>query len=363
MSQSEISLGLVDSEKLFSGTKPVEERHRIDGASLKRWMVENVSDYAGPLEILQFKGGQSNPTYCLETPSRSYVLRRKPPGKLLPSAHAVDREFKVISALHKAGFPVAKPYGLCLDESVLGTMFYIMSMEAGRVFWDGALPDLDPAMRRQVYLAEIKTLADLHRLNPEEIGLGDFGRPGNYCARQVERWIKQYRASETEKIDAMERLIAWLPGTIPEQDRVSIVHGDYRLNNMIFYPDEPRVRAVLDWELSTLGNPLADFANVLISWAVPYDGRANLKGLDLAALGIPSMEEIIEAYRVASGRSNIPDVDWYLAYNLFRLAAIMQGIAARARDGTASSSRAAEEGRTAIPLAAIAWQFAQRAGA
>jgi aminoglycoside phosphotransferase (APT) family kinase protein len=361
--ESEKTMDVLESEKLFSGTKPVDQRYRLNDAALKAWMAVNVAGYAGELEVSQFKGGQSNPTYRLDTPSRAYVLRRKPPGKLLASAHAVDREFRVISALHAAGFPVAVPYGLCTDEAVLGTMFYIMSMEEGRVFWDGVLPDLSKTDRRAVYVAEIETLADLHRYEPEAMGLGDFGRSGNYCARQVDRWIKQYRASEVERIEHMEALIEWLPRQIPEQERVSIVHGDYRLNNMIFHPNEPRVRAVLDWELSTLGDPLADFANLLICWVTPHDGRATLKGLDLTALGIPTMEEAIAIYCKASGRSGIPHLDWYLAYNLFRLAAIMQGIAGRARDGTASSPRAEEEGKTAAPLAAIAWQFAERAGA
>jgi aminoglycoside phosphotransferase (APT) family kinase protein len=354
---------LINSEEVFSGTKPVEPKHRLGVRALAKWMSSNIPGFSGPLRVSQFKGGQSNPTYRLDTPSSSYVLRRKPPGKLLPSAHAVDREFRAISALHSAGFPTPRPYGLCTDNSVLGTMFYVMSMEEGRVFWDGALPDFEQAGRRAVYTAEVKALADLHRFDPETIGLGDFGRPGNYCARQVDRWIRQYRASETERIQHMERLIAWLPGTIPEQERVSVVHGDYRLNNMIFHLSEPRVRVVLDWELSTLGDPLADFANLLLSWVTPYDGRAALGGLDLTSLGIPTMAEVIEIYCAAAGRSVIRHLDWYLAYNLFRLAAIMQGIAGRARDGTASSPRAVEEGKTAVPLAAIAWEFAERAGA
>lgn len=356
-------MALIKSEEMFSGTKPVEPKHRLDEGGLANWMSSNIAGYSSPLRVSQFRGGQSNPTYRLDSPSTSYVLRRKPPGKLLPSAHAVDREFRVISALHNAGFPTPRPYALCTDDTVLGTMFYVMSMEEGRVFWDGALPDLDKAGRRAVYAAEIQALADLHRFDPGAIGLSDFGRPGNYCARQVDRWIKQYRASETERIQHMERLIDWLPKTIPEQERISVVHGDYRLNNMIFHPSEPRVRAVLDWELSTLGDPLADFANLLLNWATPHDGRAALKGLDFHSLGIPSMEEAIAIYCAASGRSIIPHLDWYLAYNLFRLAAIMQGIAGRARDGTAASPRAVEEGKTAVPLAAIAWEFAERAGA
>jgi len=356
-------MALIRSEEVFSGTKPVELIHRFDEGVLANWMSSNIAGYFGPLQVSQFKGGQSNLTYRLDTPSSSYVLRRKPAGKLLASAHAVDREYRVISSLHEAGFPVAKPFGLCSDETVVGTVFYIMSMEVGRVFWDGALPSLSKNERRTVYHSEIQTLARLHQYDPAEIGLESFGRPGNYCARQVDRWIKQYRASETLRIDHMERLIEWLPKTIPEQERVSVVHGDYRLNNVMFHPTEPRVLAVLDWELSTLGDPLADFANLLTSWAIPHVGRAMLKGLDFTSLGIPTMDEAIAIYCAASGRTVIPHLDWYLAYNLFRLAAIMQGIAGRARDGTASSPRAVEEGKTATPLAAIAWEFAERAGA
>jgi aminoglycoside phosphotransferase (APT) family kinase protein len=356
-------MSVIKSEEEFSGTKAVDPKHRLDEPRLSNWLSSNVAGYSGALRVTQFKGGQSNPTYRLDTPSNSYVLRRKPPGKLLPSAHAVDREFRVISRLHSAGFPTPRPYGLCRDEEVIGTMFYLMSMEEGRVFWDGALPALDKKERRAVYTSQIETLAILHKLDPDIIGLGDFGRPGNYCARQVDRWIKQYRASETNRIQHMERLISWLPSTIPEQQETSIVHGDYRLNNMIFHPTDPSVLAVLDWELSTVGDPFADFANLLLSWTMPYDGRAALKGLDLASLGIPSIEEAIAIYCNVLGRATIPNLDWYLAYNLFRLAAIMQGIAGRARDGTASSPRALEEGKTAAPLASIAWDFAERAGA
>jgi aminoglycoside phosphotransferase (APT) family kinase protein len=361
--ESEQPMEKQQSAAHFSGTKPVDVRYLLDTAALKNWMTVNVAGYAGPIEVTQFRGGQSNPTYCLVTPKQSYVLRRKPPGTLLPSAHAVDREFRVLSALHAAGYPVARPYALCLDDTVLGTIFYVMSMEEGRVFWDGALPGLDSEDRRAIYTSEIRTLAVLHSYDPTAIGLGNFGRPGNYCARQVDRWVKQYRASETQTIPNMERMIAWLPATIPEQERVSVVHGDYRLNNIIFHPTEPRVRAVLDWELSTLGDPLADFANLLLSWTTPYDGRATLRGLELQVLGIPTMEQAIAIYCEASGRTGVPNLDWYLAYNLFRLTAIMQGIAMRAKDGTASSPRAEEEGRTAAPLAALAWEFAERAGA
>jgi aminoglycoside phosphotransferase (APT) family kinase protein len=348
----------------FSGTKPVEERHRLNEASLDAWMKANVEGYKGPLTILQFKGGQSNPTYQLNTPTTSYVLRRKPFGKLLPSAHAVDREFRVISALHKQGFPVARTYGLCMDDGVIGSAFYIMSMERGRVFWDQTLPSVSRDERRPIFVSEVETLAKLHSYDPEKIGLGDFGRPGNYFARQVDRWTKQYRASETEKIEEVERLIEFLPRTVPQQERVSVVHGDYRLDNMIFHPSEPRVIAVLDWELSTLGDPLADFSYLLMQWISAGSGqRVSLASADLGALNIPTLEEAIEIYCKRTGRSGIPDLNWYFSYNLFRLTCIVQGIAGRIRDGTAANARAQESAARVVPLAKSSWGFAVKAGA
>jgi aminoglycoside phosphotransferase (APT) family kinase protein len=350
-------------EQAFTGTRPVEERHRFDQTRLGAWLKDNVAGYEGPLTVLQFKGGQSNPTYRLDTPSRSYVLRRKPFGKLLPSAHAVDREFRVISALHGAGFPVAKPYGLCMDDGVIGAAFYVMSMMEGRVLWDGALPKSSPAERRAIYLAEVDTLARLHQYDFAALGLGDYGKPGNYFTRQIDRWTKQYRASETKTIDAMNRLLEWLPRTVPPQDRTSIVHGDFRLDNMIFHATEPRVVAVLDWELSTLGDPLADFTYFLMNWQMRYDGRSGLIGLDFAALNIPTAEEVVAQYCKLTGRPGVPDLEWYFAYNLFRISAISQGIAGRIRDGTAASPRAVEIAARAEPLAQAAWEFAQKAGA
>src|ERR1043165_318648 len=313
----------VRKDEEFSGTKEVEERHRINEANLDGWMREHVEGYQGPLKVLQFKGGQSNPTYKIETPGQSYVMRRKPFGKLLPSAHAVDREFKVIAALGKQGFPVAKAYALCTDDDVIGSAFYVMSMEDGRIFWDPALPNVDKGERRAIFTAKIETLAQLHSYDPEKIGLGDFGRPGNYFARQVDRWTKQYRASETQHIPEVERLIEWLPRTVPEQKRVSIVHGDYRLDNMIFHSTEPRVQAVLDWELSTLGDPMADFTYLLMQWTMP-----GLATADLAALNIPGMDEAAAIYCNVTG-DTVPDLNWYFSYNLFRLAGITQGIAGR----------------------------------
>lgn len=348
----------------YSGTKAVEERHRFDEAGLEKWMRETVEGYAGPLTVTQFKGGQSNPTYRLDTSGRSYVMRRKPFGKLLPSAHAVDREYKVITALHKHGFPAPKTYGLCMDDGVIGAAFYVMQMVEGRVFWDQTLPAVAREDRRPIFEQEVLTLAKLHSYNPDEIGLGDYGRPGNYFARQVDRWTKQYRASETEKIEDVERLIEWLPKTVPQQDRVSVVHGDYRLDNMIFAPNKPNVIAVLDWELSTLGDPLADFTYLLMQWIMSSGGgRTGLVGQDLPSLNIPTLAEAIEIYCKATGRPDIPDLNWYYSYNLFRLTCILQGIAGRIRDGTASSAKAAESAARVKPLARSSWEYAVKAGA
>jgi aminoglycoside phosphotransferase (APT) family kinase protein len=351
------------AQETFSGTKPVEDKHRFDEASLFAWMSAHVEGFSGPMEVRQFKGGQSNPTYQVVTPGQSYVLRRKPPGKLLASAHAVDREFKVISGLYPTGFPVARPFGLCEDEAVIGTVFYVMAHVEGRILWDGALPGLSPADRRAIYEAQIATLARLHTTDFQAAGLADYGKPGNYFARQTHRWTKQYKDSETQPIEAMDRLIAWLPETLPADDLTTIVHGDYRLDNMILHPTENRVVAVLDWELSTLGNPLADFSYLLMNWVMPQEGgRSGLAGLDLADLGIPSIEECVEQYCRLTGRDGLPDLDWYFAYNLFRLAAICQGIAGRVRDGTAASPQAAAMGERVPLLAAGAMQFAARAG-
>lgn len=351
------------TDDVFGGTKPVEERHRFDEARLAAWMKENVSGFEGPLTVSQFKGGQSNPSFRLDTPGHSYVMRRKPLGKLLPSAHAVDREFKVISALHPQGFPVAKPWALCVDNDVLGSFFYIMDNVEGRIFWNGTLPQSTPEERRAIYDAEISTLARLHNYSPDEIGLSDFGKSGNYFSRQIDRWTKQYKASETRHIEVVEKLIEWLPRTVPTQERVSVVHGDYRIDNMIFMPSEPRVAAVLDWELSTLGDPLADFTYFLSHWVMPPEGRSGLSGLDLKSLGIPSMEEAVALYCKITNRPGLPQLEWYFAYNMFRLACITQGIAGRVRDGTAASARAMEAGSRTEPLANMAWHFAQKAGA
>ncbi|WP_135210937.1 phosphotransferase family protein [Vitreimonas flagellata] len=349
-------------EDAFSGVKPVEERHQLDQAKLSAWLEANVEGFAGPLSLNQFKGGQSNPTYQLVTPGKKYVLRKKPGGKLLPSAHAVDREYRVISALYPTGFPVARPYALCTDDSIVGAIFYVMEMVEGRILWNGRLPDCTNAERRAIYEHKISTLAKLHTTDVDKVGLSDFGKPGNYFARQIDRWSKQYKLSETETIPKMNRLIEWLPQTIPPGERVSIVHGDYRLDNMVLHATEPRVIAVLDWELSTLGDPLGDFTYYLMNWVMPSDGRAGLGGIDVAPLGIPTVEEVVKLYCEQTGRSGIDQLDWYFAYNAFRLACILQGIAGRVRDGTAASAHANEMIKRIGPLSDAAYMYAERAG-
>ena len=353
----------MNAQEAFSGTVALEGADRLDEAALTQWMRDNVDGFEGPIDIRKFAGGQSNPTYKISAKSGNYVLRRKPLGKLLPSAHAVDREFKVISGLYPTGFPVARPYGLCQDDSVLGSWFYVMSMVDGRTIWDGAMPDSNPDERRAVYNAMIDTLAALHNVDVEQAGLSDFGKPGNYFGRQVDRWTKQYKLSETEEMPEMERLIAWLPATLPEQTRTSVVHGDYRIDNMIFAKDAAKVLAVLDWELSTLGDPLADFTYVAMAWVTENGGRSGVQDLDRAALGIPELDEMVARYCAATGRDSVPDMNWYFAYNFFRLAGIMQGIKKRVIDGTANSAHAKDMSARVQPLAARAWAFAQAAGA
>ncbi len=353
----------MDASKDFVGTIEPQGPDRLDEIRLAAWMEGNIAGFAGPVTVRKFAGGQSNPTYRLVSPSGAYVLRRKPFGQLLPSAHAVDREYAVIAGLHPTGFPVAKPYGLCTDDSVIGSMFYIMGMVEGRTIWDGSLPDLTPPQRTAIYNAMIDTLAALHNIDHAAAGLGDYGKPGNYFERQVGRWTKQYRGSETERLEDMEQLIDYLPRTIPAQTRTSIVHGDYRIDNMIFDATQPRVLAVLDWELSTTGDPLADFSYLMMNWLTPVDQRSGLAGLDLPALGIPTLAEAVTRYCAATGRDGVPDLNWYFAFGLFRLASIVQGIKKRVIDGTASSAHAAEMATRVPFLAARAWDFARKAGA
>ena len=351
-------------QELNSGTTEVREAHRFDEARLAAWMEANVEGYAGPLTVEQFKGGQSNPTYKLITPGRNYVMRRKPPGLLIPSAHAVDREYKVITALYAAGFPVARTFGLCTDESVAGTWFYIMDCVEGRVIWDTTFPDQPRSERAAYFDAMNATMAQLHNLDHEAIGLADFGKPGNYFARQIGRWSKQYlEDKEAGRLPEMDRLVEWLPANIPAGDETCVVHGDYRCDNMIFHPTEPKVLAVLDWELSTLGHPLADFTYHLMMYRLPPSETAGLVGRDLAALGIPSEEEYVAAYCRRTGRDGIPHLDFYLAYNMFRLAAILHGIRGRLARGTAASAHAKASSERLEPLAAVAWAQAQKAGA
>jgi aminoglycoside phosphotransferase (APT) family kinase protein len=351
----------IDYEKEMVGTVEVSDKDKLDLDALTSWFEANVDGYAGPITYTKFKGGQSNPTYRIDTPGASYVLRRQPFGKLLPSAHAVDREYKAMSALGPIGFPVPRTFGLCEDTDVLGSKFFVMSLADGRSLWNGALPNSSNDERREIYFAMIDTIADLHLADIDAIGMQDFGRREDYCARQISRWSKQYKLSETETIPEMDRLIEWLPETIPAQHASSVVHGDYRLDNMIFHKTENRVIAVLDWELSTLGDPIADFSYLMLNWYNPADGRAGLAGLDIKALGIPSVEEAVERYVSRTGFP-VPPMEWYFSYNLFRLAGIMQGIKKRVIDGTASSSHAKQMSERVKPLVENAYRFAQEAG-
>jgi aminoglycoside phosphotransferase (APT) family kinase protein len=347
----------------FVGTKPVEERHRFDVERLERYLGAHIEGLRGPLQVEQFKGGQSNPTYRIAAPDgRRFALRRKPPGKLLPSAHAVDREFRVIRALHGVGFPVARPYVLCEDESVIGTAFYVMDCVEGRVLWDQALPGMTKAGRAAIWDELNRVIARLHTIDYKSVGLEGFGKEGAYLARQIARWSKQYQASETQKIEAMDNLIAWLPANIPPGDETTIVHGDYRLDNTIFHPAEARILAVLDWELSTLGHPLADFSYHCMSWHIPPGKFRGIEGLPLAELGIPSERQYVETYCRRTGREGIDASTWdfYMAYNLFRIAAITQGIAKRVLDGTAASEHARETGARAPLLAELGWRQAEK---
>jgi aminoglycoside phosphotransferase (APT) family kinase protein len=355
----------IDRQQAFSGTKEATGALALDAARLETYLAREVAGFAEPLTIKQFKGGQSNPTYLLETPARRYVLRRKPPGKLLPSAHAVDREYRVIRALHAQRFPVAEPLAFCADESIAGTPFYVMSFADGRVFWEPQMPGSNATERAAVYDAMNATIARLHTFDPAKIGLADFGKGENYVARQVDRWSTQYRASETETIDAMERLIDWLPKNIPPGGPPRLVHGDYRLDNLIVTKDSADIIAVLDWELSTLGDPLADFTYHLMAWHMPHSesaaGTATLVGQDLRALGIPSMVDYVDAYIARTGLDPRPALPVYLAYNFFRIAAILQGIIGRVRDGTATNEFAPAKAEMIRPLAEKAWEFAKAA--
>ena len=353
----------------FSGTRAVAAEHAFDVARLAEYMRAHVEGYDGQLTVEQFKGGQSNPTFRLQAGGKKYVLRRKPPGVLLPSAHAVDREFRVISALSDTNVPVARAYALCEDVSVIGATFYIMDCVEGRIVWDPALPGMTNAERAAHYAEMNRVISTLHQVDPAAVGLSEYGKPGNYIERQVARWTTQYRAAETETIDAANQLIDWLPkhapAYIPERDEARIVHGDFRIDNVIFHPTEARIVAVLDWELSTLGHPLVDFAYHCMVWHMkPGNGVRGLAGVDIALHGIPAESEYLQSYLQRSGRadaSSVSAADWnyYLVFNMFRLVGILQGIMARALQGNASSARALEAGRRARPLAEQAWALAQ----
>lgn len=339
--------GMLTGAAANAGAGPVREAFRIDQAALNDWMLDNVEGFRGPLTVQQFKGGQSNPTYKLITPDRSYVLRRKPPGPLAAGAHAVDREARILTALGKTGFPVAHVFGLCTDDSVIGSWFYVMELVEGRIFWDAGFSELPKDERAAYFAAMNQTLAQLHGLDQTAIGLADYGKEGNYFGRQIARWTRSYLADESAGRDPdMDRIIEWLPSAIPDGDETSIVHGDYRCDNMIFHPTEPRILAVLDWELSTLGHPLADFAYHAMMYRMPPDIVAGLGGTDPVGLGLPTEAQYIEMYCRNTGRSGLPDYEFYVAFNFFRMAAIFHGIKGRVARGQAASPHAAERARS-----------------
>jgi aminoglycoside phosphotransferase (APT) family kinase protein len=350
----------------IGGTVDVAANSAFDETRLAAYLSGRIPGFSGPMRVQQFEGGQSNPTFLLSTPDARYVLRRKPAGVLLKSAHAVDREYRVTRALFEAGLPVPEPLVLCEDDAVIGTMFYVMRHVPGRSFWDPRMPGLEPAERAAIYDSANETLARLHLVDHEALGLGDYGRPGNYFARQISRWSRQYEASRTRDIPEMERLIAWLPDAIPPtDDRTTIIHGDYSFHNLLVHPTEPRVAAVIDWELSTLGDPLGDLTYHMMEWFRPegVDVRGTLKNADLAALGIPTAEDYARRYCERTGFRCDPNHPFYRAFNLFRVAAILQGIAGRARDGVQTASNAQDIVTRITPLAEAAWREAKEAGA
>jgi aminoglycoside phosphotransferase (APT) family kinase protein len=346
----------MDLELTRPTTRPVAAQHAFDHDALAAYLHTQGLRFAGALRVEQFAGGQSNPTYLVTAGNDRYVLRRKPPGTLLPSAHAVDREFRIMRALADSGIPVPKVHALCDDASVIGTAFFLMEYVQGRVFWDPTLPGVEAPERAALYDELNRVIGALHTVDYQRVGLGDFGRPGNYLARQIDRWTRQYRAAETTRIDAMERLIDWLPKHVPASDETTIVHGDYRIDNVIFHPTQPRILALLDWELSTLGHPLADFAYHVMAWRVTADEFRGILGADLAQLGIPDEAAYVQAYCRRTGRSGIAEWDYYLAFNMFRMASILQGILARALQGNATSPEAVATGERARPMAEAGWR-------
>jgi aminoglycoside phosphotransferase (APT) family kinase protein len=344
------------------GLRSPPAQHAFDKGRLAAWMQAHIAGFLGPIDVQQFAGGQSNPTFLVRSVNHRYVLRRKPPGKLLPSAHAVDREYRVITALANTQVPVAKAFALCEDAAVIGTAFYVMDYVEGRLFWDAALPEVPAPQRHAIYEEMTRVIAALHGVDYTAVGLADYGKPGHYIERQVARWTQQYRASETESIDAMERLIEWLPKHIPEDEQTSIVHGDFRLDNAIFHPHEPKILAVLDWELSTLGHPLVDLAYLCMRYHLSADQFRGLGGMNPAALQIPSEAQCVADYCRRRSRAPVAPQDWtyYLAFNMFRLTGILQGVLARAIQGNASSVTALEAGRRARPLAEQGWALVQQ---
>ena len=349
-------------------SQPMPEAHSIDTAALTAWLHANLPGFEGPISLEVFKGGQSNPTYKLTTPHKNYVMRTKPGpvAKLLPSAHAIEREFKVMHGLYGTDVPVPQMHVLCEDESIMGRAFYLMEYVQGRVLWDQTLPGMTNTERAAIYDEMNSVIAALHTVKFAERGLESYGRPGNYFDRQIGRWSKQYVASVTQPIDEMDQLMAWLPANMPasakDESKVSIVHGDYRLDNLMFHPTQPRVLAVLDWELSTLGDPLGDFSYVAMAWVTDNGGRSGVQDLDRKSLGIPELEEVVERYCERTGRTSVPDMNWYFAYNFFRLAGIMQGIKKRVIDGTASSAHAKAMSDRVQPLVDRAAEFARKSG-
>ncbi len=345
-----------------AGLRPTPAQHSFDTQRLSAWMQAHIAGFSGPIEVQQFAGGQSNPTFLVQSPARRYVLRRKPPGKLLPSAHAVDREFRVLAALEGTPVPVAHVHALCEDPDVIGSAFYVMDYVEGRIFWDALLPEVAAPQRRAVYSEMVRVLAALHSVDYTQVGLGDYGKPGHYVERQVSRWTQQYRASETEKLESMERLIEWLPKHIPDDEQTSIVHGDFRLDNTIFHPTEPRILAVLDWELSTLGHPLVDFAYYCLRFHLPVAEFRGLGGVDPESHSLPTEAEAVAQYCRLRGIAPVPAKDWayYQAFCMFRLAGILQGVLARALQGNASSATALQAGRRARPLAELGWKRVQQ---
>lgn len=350
--------------QIANGVTPVREGYRLDEAALEVWLTANIPGFSGPIQLEQFAGGQSNPTYKVVTPGAAYVLRRKPPGRLLPGAHAIEREVQVLSATGGAGLPVAKVYGLCSDESVIGTPFYVMEMVEGRIFWDATFPEVEAVERPAYFDAMNSTIADLHKIDYSAVGLSGYGRPGNYFARQIARWSKQYLEDVEAGGDVhMDKLIAWLPEHVPPGDTTALIHGDFRCDNLIFHPTEPRVIAVLDWELSTLGHPSADFAYHAMMYRMPPHIVAGLAGADLQSLNIPSEADYLAAYCARVGIDGMPGYDFYIAFNFFRLAAIFHGIKGRAARGAAASTQARERAEVLPELAQLAWAQARQAGA